>query len=166
MDDDDLGVPVWEAPPVGVLPGVAPTAVIMGRNPETLVALTCLRCYPDGVEMLLTVRTRHRADALDRAVNIDNPGRLDWSVRHADGSVARPDYLSVGRPPGPTIVPLAGYGTDTTLDLGFWLWPLPAEGPLTVECAWPDRDLSMVTTTVDVGPLREAASRAVAAWRE
>ena len=61
-------------------------------------------------------------------------------------------------------MPLSGYGTDTTLDLGFWLWPLPVEGPLTVECAWPDRDLDPMTTKVDVAPLRDAAQRAIAAW--
>jgi hypothetical protein len=164
MDDDELGVPPWEAPPVGVVPGVATTAVIMGRSPETLVALTCFRCYPDGIQLSLMVRTRQRADALERAVDIDNPGRLDWSVRHPDGSVARPDYFGAGRPAGPTLVPLSGYGTDTTLDLGFWLWPLPVAGPLTLECAWPDRDLAAVTTSVDVGPLRDAAAHAVVAW--
>ena len=44
------------------------------------------------------------------------------------------------------------------------LWPLPPPGPLRLVCAWPDRGIPETSTTIDAGPLRDAAARARPEW--
>jgi hypothetical protein len=154
------------APPEHLLPGVAPLTLLIGRGPDIAVALTRMSCYPDGVDLQLVVRARRPIPDLDNAVLIDNPGRLTWGLRHPGGHLATPDYLAddLDRPARATITPLHGYGTDTTIELGFWLWPLPPASTLTVVCAWPDVDIPETTTVLETAPLRDAAHRSVRLW--
>ena len=47
--------------------------------------------------------------------------------------------------------------------MSFWLWPLPAEGPLRFACEWPDEDIEETIAELDA-PIRGAAARAVELW--
>lgn len=47
-----------------------------------------------------------------------------------------------------------------------WLWPIPAEGPLTFAFRWPAQGVEETTVAVDTAPLREASARAAAWWPE
>jgi len=49
---------------------------------------------------------------------------------------------------------------------GYWVWPLPPEGPLAFVCEWPIADISETRTEIDSALLRDAAGDAVTVWPE
>ena len=163
----DASAPLWSGPPQDVLPGATPAAVILGRGPHIVVALNPLRCYPTGVELKIAVRTGlHAADLYVRVLGSDpasgNPAadRLQLSVHLFDGTTLDAGYLSDGEP-GPSLTALGSEGSDTYVDVTYWLAPLPPAGPVTVVCAWPEHSILETTTTLDFDEIRSAAKRAL-----
>jgi hypothetical protein len=49
---------------------------------------------------------------------------------------------------------------------GYWVWPLPPEGPLAFVCEWPIADIPETRTEIDSALLRDAAADAVIVWPE
>jgi hypothetical protein len=46
----------------------------------------------------------------------------------------------------------------------YWLWPLPAAGPLVVGCRWPDRGIPETLVQIDPEPLLAAAALSRSVW--
>ena len=104
-------------------------------------------------------------------------GGLRWGVELADGQrvTTADDYTPWNAQPDewdPHWVPdrlvLQGLGRATVWGAAWsrdvWLWPLPPSGPLRLVCAWPDRGIAETSTTVDAGPIRQAADQATPLW--
>lgn len=50
------------------------------------------------------------------------------------------------------------------LELGFWVWPLPAPGPLGFVYEWPAEEIQLMRTQIDGGEILTAAPRAEELW--
>jgi hypothetical protein len=153
------------------LPGVAPVALLLARGPDVVVAISTLRCFPAGIEITLIAHARQPGSDLFDQVSgyITSEDHLQWTVTYPDGAtaVAGAD-IGNGVPQTPVLVPLHTSGsageTEAEVTATFWLSPLPPAGTLQFVCSWPGRDVPPVTTTLDTGPLLEAAGRAAPLW--
>ena len=99
--DEDIARLPWTGPPRDVLPGATGAGILLGRGPDTVVALNPLRCFPTGVELTITVRTNHPVLDLYAEVIGRHPlygtralHTLHWAVRLADGTVLSADILN------------------------------------------------------------------------
>ena len=98
-----------------------------------------------------------------------DPGLLLFGVQFADGRKATnldermpfrmledPDL----QPDGPVLSPSrGGGGGGGRWRHGFWVWPLPPEGPLAFVCEWPVAGIPETRTEIDSALVRDAASR-------
>ena len=59
QEDPEEGYqPVWSNAPEDVLPGVVPVELIIARSASTVVMLTAIRAFPEGLAMNLAIRLR------------------------------------------------------------------------------------------------------------
>lgn len=182
----------WDCPPGDVRPEPVALSVELGRSASTVVLIDGARVYPDGVVLRLTVRVREQPAELRRRVfqqlSVSHgrgmlhlalpPGGLRWGVEFADGQrVTSLDDYSPHTDRPPEVMPadwvpdrpvMRGLGRVDTFGAAWardiWLWPLPPPGPLRLVCAWPDRGVPETATSIDAGPLRDAAARARPEW--
>jgi hypothetical protein len=101
-----------------------------------------------------------------------SPSLLRWGIQFSDGRKA----ANVGRgrfpapdesPEGPVLWPRGGHGGgDGGWSQGYWVWPLPPEGPLAFLSEWPVADIPETRTEIDSALLLEAAADAVVLWPE
>jgi hypothetical protein len=183
----------WEGPDWHTRPGLCPLSVVLGRSATTAVLVEGARAYPAGVVLRLVVQLRERGREARRrvlsALDVTHgrgqldlelpPGGLRWGVELADGQrvTTVDDYRAWNARPGewdPDWLPdrptLTGLGRPSVWGGAWsrdvWLWPLPPPGPLRLVCAWPDRGIPETSTTVDAGPLRQAAAQAEPLWED
>lgn len=52
-----------------------------------------------------------------------------------------------------------GSWTEGTWSQEFWVWPLPPTGSFDLVCEWPAADIPLTRTSLEAGPVLEAASR-------
>jgi hypothetical protein len=177
--------PPWAGPPDNVLPGVVAVQLFVARTQDTVVAVTGIRAYPDGLGFTLSLRLR-RMGAHDEwwlgSGPLDDPfgygpfagGRLReeflrFGVRFADGRKATnlsgpPLPHDDQDPQAPVLMLGGGGGGGRSWDVDYWLWPLPPPGTLEFVCAWPARHIPESCVEVDTGPILQAAGRAVSLW--
>jgi hypothetical protein len=155
-------------PPAGwVLPTVLPTVRELGRSHNARVALTGLRCWPDGVDLSLTLMCRWLRPGT-------GPGAHDWNcrfgVQFSDGRrVLAPTRTGAAPTPGPDDLVLerrGGGGSRFHRVMDFYLWPLPPKGRLTLVVDWSSQGVPETRTELDAGDLRSAAARAVVVWSD
>ncbi|HEY6531952.1 MAG TPA: hypothetical protein VIY72_06590 [Acidimicrobiales bacterium] len=70
-----------------------------------------------------------------------------------------------GIPVQPVLIPRGGGGGGREgFTFGYWCYPLPPAGPITVHADWPDEDIDEVSVSIDADLIREAASRTTTLW--
>ena len=191
--DEPWMVPAWDGPDWHTRPGLCPLSVVLGRSATTAVLVEGVRAHPTGVVLRLVVQLRERGREARRRVVTEldvthgrgqlalslPAGGLRWGVEYSDGRrvTSVDDYSPHEASPDewdPDWLPdrpvLRGLGRPTSWGGAWsrdvWLWPLPPPGPLRLVCAWPDRGIAETGTTVDAGPIRQAAAQAVPLWDE
>ena len=168
------------SPPDNELPGVVPISLVLGRTDEVVVALTAAQVYSTGVSLAVSVRLRHSEEGggLFEQVHGHRRGRdaaspLLLGVGYADGRTATniADRLSLlSLPSGsanddaPLLVSGSGGGDDRSVEVSFWLWPLPSEGDLTLVCAWPARGIAETHAVLSAAALASAAAAVQELW--
>jgi hypothetical protein len=177
------------APPEDLLGGVVPLGLLVARSAKAAVSIASATAYPTGLEFTVDVRWRGRtADpAWHPAAWRRDPNRGDElpdelfrvGVELADGSKATTLDALPGStvahtvaasswppepPGGPVLMPRGGGGGIHSWSQGFWLWPLPPEGPLSFVCEWPVHDIPLSRAAVDAAVIRAAAERARPLW--
>ncbi|WP_029136753.1 hypothetical protein [Nakamurella lactea] len=187
-EDDELfdepQGPVWLNPPEDVLPGVVPLELVLGRSDSTVVMLSEIRAFSQGLQMQFAVRVRGRLVPHDLHSEVfrhpgrrgtvprRNPGGLQWGFEFADGRRvtnvdAWPDTPPDDRlwtPDHPVLVVGGGGGGMRSVDTSFWLWPLPPAGPMKVACQWTDQGIEFTEHDLDTQLILDAAARARSAW--
>ncbi len=175
LTDDRLSAPEIQTvrsarlgPPEGwVLPTVLPSVRLLGRSENARIALVGLWCWPDGVSMDLQLMCRELRGDTDgdhwafrfgaqyadrRRVAVgDRPLDRRTTVQGSDGLVLRPT---------------SGGGGKFHRHWGFYLWPLPPRGRLTLVVDWPAEGIAETNTELDAGEIRSAAARAMVVWRD
>jgi len=156
--------PEWAAPPENAVGATVPFDLVLANTGHVAVAVGGMTAYPTGVSFVVrVVRRTAPPDDLFFRLHHPGPGGLRFGVELADGSRAFAEH-GPGEPGrGPTLTSRGGGGGGLSYELGYWLWPLPPEGPLRFACAWPDEGIEETTAELEA-PIREAAARAVELW--
>jgi hypothetical protein len=153
-------------PPENELPVALPVTALLARTPDAAVAVVGLQVYSTGVSMTLLVRARRPLSprrGLHELVHGSDGGGLRVGVgladgrRVASGGVPRNDPDLVWQPTG-------GRGRDRSVEQGWWLSPLPPDGPLTVVVRCPGLGIGETATELDGAAIRAAAADVVELW--
>ncbi len=171
-------LPPWAAPPENEVGVAVPLRVLLGRTDELALALGDVVAYSTGFALWLGVRLHPGAgiDARTAWLQLhggsagDEAEQLRFGVEFADGRKA----TNVGqrRPPGDeelpiSLVPRGGSGAGgLSFDAGYWVFPLPPPGRLTVAAEWPARGLAETRHELDAGAILEAAAKSEALWAD
>jgi hypothetical protein len=181
-------MPEWFGPPDGVLGGVVPQNTVLARTEHLFAALTRVTAHPTGLLFSLVVAARRlelpreRWETVEAAFWADHghrPGRpqardggLRFGVELADGrrTETQERFLpafDVPRDP-PVLVEHQGEGSggpyrqDKRTSL--WLWPLPEGEALSLVLQWPELELPLTFSRIELGPVREALARVEPYW--
>lgn len=145
-------------PPDNEVPAHLPWSALLARGDDVAVILTGARLYSTGIRLDIAVRARV-GDQVDLFSALDGYGRrgadrILLGVEYVDGRVATNVGHSGWPPPDrpdtePTLTSGGGSGGDRSVDISFFLSPLPPPGPVVVVCAWPGRGVAETRTVLD-----------------
>lgn len=164
------------SPPDNEVPVGLPAGLVLGRADGVAVALTRILVHTGGVHLEVSVRLRAALrephglhGLLGHGFDARSEDRLLLGVQFADGRRASTLDDDPWRPfddpgDGPRLVATAGQSDGRTAEQGYWLWPVPPAGPLTLVCAWPAMGVPETVTTLDGGAVAEAARRVEVLW--
>lgn len=170
--------PEWIGPPDNILGAPVPVELLVARSPDAVVVARSVVAYPNGVSFVLDVRRRTGKmwdDPLGmhagfRGAPEAQDTALRFGVGFSDGSKATVDRLprwaGADQARGPVLIGRGGGGGGTRWEMGYWLWPLPPDGPLAFVAEWPAEGILETRVEIDAGLLREAAGRAEKLWDE
>ena len=176
--------PPWFVPPENGVGRAVPTEFVLARTEKLALAVWGVAAFPTGISFsLATVLKGSSRDAdLDPDTMMYRYWRrrrsgqgdalpddlLRFGVQMADGTKATnllfPMSSPEEEPVGPVLMQRGGGGGDRLWRQGWWLWPLPPDGPLTFACEWPAQGIPMTKHEIDAGPIREAAAEAWMIW--
>lgn len=179
--------PVWMKP-VAALPSVMAENAIIVRDDRLAISIGGLSAYPNGFEFSIHIRLREPEDMVDP---FGHRRRRDYARDTGGGKAEAPEQdLRVGvlfadgrraasnqqrrhrqldrEPDFDTLVMLPGHGGGggTSWDMGYWIHPLPPEGPLTIVVSWLAQDITEVRHEIDGAKIRAAADQAIRLWPE
>jgi len=187
VDDERYEQPAWFGPPEDELGTCVPLSIVLGRSERAVVALTNITAHSTGLKLeLLALARGLRQSETSRVFHeqhIAGPEDdlsdlfLRVGVEFADGRRAsnlegyrhalRPDQ----EPEGPLLMQSGGGGgsADTgtvSLHPGYWLWPLPPEGPLRVFTEWPGLEIELCQAELEGAAIADAARRSEQLWSD
>lgn len=155
------------------MPGVVPAERVIVRTDDVAVSLGCFRVYPAGFEFDVFVDLRDEWGKLDpfsfdrRSRTKDE--RLLLGFEFADGAKATNVSQGWGgelESASPLLVGKGARKSGGHSHRSFWLWPLPAPGPLEIVCEWTVADIPLTRSELDSGAIIEAAARAQTIFAE
>jgi hypothetical protein len=174
-DPADTRQPEWVGPPENVLPAPFDLHLVLARTPDVAIAVHAGVAFPNGFTFRIALQRRTPEQGPygnpffphwhGRGVTPDDGLRL--GVQYADGRKATTLNHSIGdegEATGPVLIQRGGGGGAKSWDFGFWVWPLPPEGPFAFVCQWPAEHVDLTTVEIDAVPIREAATRAETLW--
>jgi hypothetical protein len=152
-------------PPVGELPCVAASALLLARTETVAVAVTAVWAFSTGFEFWVKAEFRHEGHLLE-----SQPGEqsLHIGVQFADGRKA----ANAGCLPGPAgsesagliLNPVSFGAGHRHLDRSYWVWPLPPAGALSFACEWAAFGIPEAHAGTDAQPILDAAQHSVQLW--
>ena len=71
-----------------------------------------------------------------------------------------------GEDSGPVLMGGGGGSGGGTFDLGFWLWPLPPDGPLTFVVQWAEEGIELTRVEIEASAIRVAGAQSEPLWPE
>jgi hypothetical protein len=180
----------WHGPSDAVVGQAVAVNLLLGRSEKAAVWIPSLDVYPDGFEFSVEIRHRldeqpfdpfyghghhpgHRRRSPEEGLD---PGLLRLGVHFSDGGKATtlsPNWPFASGPDaapvGPTLSGRGGGGSGGrgwAWHQGFWVWPLPPEGPMAFVCEWPSADIPETRTEIDSALVRGLAADALTLWPE
>jgi hypothetical protein len=178
-DAEDHQQPEWMGPPENALPSSFPLALTLARTQKVGIAAQGGLAYPNGFAFRMVVVRRepiepHAGDPFHRLHRgggefVDEA--LRFGVQFSDGGKATlfdaHRWFGVAEgPTGPVLMQRGGSGGGRTWDFGFWVWPLPPEGPLAFVVEWPSEEIELTRVEIDASVVRAAAAQAETLWPE
>jgi hypothetical protein len=164
--------------PDAVIPGSVPAELLLVRTDQVAVAVGSVRAYPNGFEF--TVHSRLRR--VDREIG-PSGDPFSWHRRfhgaHAPADVLRLGVLyadgrrtattssrvPAGDSPGQLVLSQqGGGGSARRWDQGFWVHPLPPDGPVMLIASWLEHGVTEARAELDGTAIRAAAGRAISLW--
>jgi hypothetical protein len=171
--------PAWVAPPENEIGAAVPLRLLFATTDKLAVAIIDAVAYTTGFALRLAIRFHPEAAEFDphelmrqlhggmRGSTADG---LRFGVEFADGRKAT--NLGPRRPPSeePPEISLAhhggGGGGNRGWQTGYWIYPLPPPGPMTLAMAWSGRDIPEETHTIDAAPIIGAAAESIILWED
>jgi hypothetical protein len=168
--------PAWLQPPGNEL-GVGLTyRRIAARTDAIAIVVDGLVAYSTGFSFRLSARSRPDADGHFRA-GFELMRRLGGregnvmaelllGVEFADGRKAT--TLNFGEPEDgqARITQRGGGGGGGRFDTGYWVWPLPPAGDLSLVLQWDDQGVPLTRLDLDAAAIRDAAAESEPLWPE
>jgi hypothetical protein len=155
-------------PPENEIPAVLPLTAILARTPDAAVALTRIAVFSTGLLVDLVVRVRPGAvPAVDIHQMLwsdgDGSPRMLIGLELADGT--RVDNLRRQAPLDDVVFsPQGGSGNEHSVDQGWWLYPLPASGPMRFVVRCPELGIAETSTELDAAAVQRAVQDVVELW--
>jgi hypothetical protein len=170
--------------PENELPAGAGVTVLLGRTGDAAVGITQVEAFSTGFRFNLAVRLRRAGPEHVRGglymlvsshvrpdVQIPVEDRLLLGLEYSDGRRASTlqDMHRFHRDAAPddeqlVLAQQGGGGGDLSVDQGYWVSPLPPEGPVTIVLAWPAFGMPESRTVVDSAAIRAAGERSQLLW--
>jgi len=170
--------PEWVGPPENVLPASFPLALTLARTDDIGIAAQGGLAYPNGFAFRISLlRSKpvdsragdpfHQWHRARRGEMTDDA--LRFGVQFSDGAKAtlfdaHRWFGSEEKPTGPVLMQRGGTGGTRAWDFGFWVWPLPPEGPLAFVVEWPSEGIPLSRAEIDGTIVRAAAADAQLLW--
>lgn len=172
--------PAWVGPPENELGVAVPVRELLARTDDLAIALLGVVAYSNGLQLQVELRRRTEPEDVDVM-------HLHMRRRHARGGELAPEVLRFGvqladgrkatnldarpwgadeEPTGPLLMERGGGGGGRSWSFGYWLWPLPPAGTLTIAVEWPALGVALTTRDLDTRPLLDAAARSERLWPE
>jgi hypothetical protein len=148
----------WVGPPENVTGGTAILDRVLVNTGDTAVVLRSAEAFPTGVVLRVAAIRRPVAKLRDTFAG------FRFGIGLPDGRNLVADHWEDDGHPTARLSSRGGSHGPLALDYDYWLWPLPAEGPLQIAVEWPDQGIEETVVEIDSAPLREAAGRAVELW--
>jgi hypothetical protein len=171
--------PPWFGPPENEIGAAAPLRLVLAHTRELAVALVDVVAYSTGFTLRLSVRVHPEADEFDphEVMGQLHGGRggspekrLRFGIEFPDGRKATnlgPRFPPSQDPPEINLVPTGGGGGGgRSWQTGYWVYPLPPPGSVTLALAWPARGIEEQIQSVDAGPIVEAAAASSVLWED
>ena len=170
--------PEWIGPPENVLPASFPLALTLARTDDVAIAAQSGLAYPNGFAFRISLLRRKPIDSHDgdpfhqwrraRHGKLADEA-LRFGVQFSDGAKAtlfdaHRWFGAESAPPGPVLMQRGGSGGMRAWDFGFWVWPLPPDGPLAFVVEWPSEGIALTRAEIDASIVRAAAADAVVLW--
>jgi hypothetical protein len=172
------------SPPDNEFPASVGLAVLLGRTDDAAVGITDVDAFSTGFQFTLAVRLRRPRPQLapgglsmlvsshiHPGIEIPVADRLLLGIEYAGGR--RASTLHDMRMEGPgamagaeqlVLVQTGGGGGDQCVDQGFWVAPLPPEGPVVFVLAWPGFGIPESRRVLDGAAIRAAAASSRILW--
>ncbi len=156
-----------------------PLRLVLARSGELAVALVDVVAYSAGFALRLVIQIHHDAAEIDpRQVMFEIHGPRDaprddqfrFGVEFADGRKAT--NLGPRWPPPDDPPPISlrshggGGGGGQRFHLGYWVYPLPPAGPLTLAVSWLARGIPEQTHSLEAEPIIAAAAGSIVLWED
>ena len=170
--------PEWMGPPENVLPASFPLALELARTENVAVSAQGGLAYRNGFAFRIVLLRRKADDSpyggnpfhhWHRVRGEIADDMLRFGVQFSDESKAtvfggHPRFDGGDPPTGPVLMQRGGGGGGRSWDFGFWVWPLPPEGPLAFVVEWPSEGIALTRAEIDATVVRSAAENAVVLW--
>jgi hypothetical protein len=175
--EPDHTQPPWLGPPENELGVPVPLRMQLARTDDVAVGLLDVTAFSTGLTFRMEVRLREHDELIDPfAMRMPHLRRgatelpdevLRFGFELADGQ----RVTNIGhfpgfedQPPGPILIQRGGGGGGRSWSFGYWLWPLPPAGTLTVVLEWPSQQIALTRVELDAEPLRAAAAESEKLW--
>jgi hypothetical protein len=173
--------PAWARPDT-VIPGSVLAELMLIRTEHVAVAIGSVRSYPNGFEFTVHARMRDVDQAMRMGADPFHwhrrgPGAqapdetLRLGILYADGRRAATTGGGRCYAHGPdaddgqlVLQQNGGGGNERAWDQGFWVHPLPPEGPVTLVASWLAYGVTETRAELDGNAIRAAAARTITLW--
>jgi hypothetical protein len=170
--------PPWFAPPENEFGVAVPIGLVLARNDELALGLGDVVAYSTGFSVRIGMRLAPTSMLEPRVLMPQLHGfgprggddQLRFGVEFADGR--RATNLAPRRPPHEvepeiSLVPSGGAGGGgRTFNVGYWIYPLPPPGPITVAIEWPAHRVREQRHELDGAAIAEAGARSEQLWED
>jgi hypothetical protein len=169
--------PEWIGPPENVLPAAFPLALQLARTDTVAITAQGGLAYPNGFafRVVLLRRTAPESEFASpfhhwhRTRGELTEEMLRFGVQFSDGTKAtvfdaHGHFGAENDPTGPVLMQRGGGGGSRSWDFGFWVWPLPPDGPLAFVVEWPSEGIELRRAEIDASVVRAAAEQAETLW--
>ena len=168
--------PPWLSSPENEFGVSVPIRLVLAVTEELALAMVDVVAYSTGFALRLALRVRPGAAGFDPRglMHLDPLGssseeQFRFGIVFADGRKATnlgPRRSPVDAPPKISLMQRGGGGDGRGWDFGYWVYPLPPPGSVTVAFVWPRGQLAEQSREFDATPIIVAADASEQLWED